>query len=301
MSTADTSTASGVMPAIDDSGRGKSLLQVEPDLRAKLQKELGLNDDQLNAWLAMADPDDPNNSLSPVHFSAANKETLNALEKSGQLGLLAKELVAARTPVAMMSEVSNPSNWQKDQYIGPGAAAVSTFIQPSATALPVDDLEPPLDPSNLSLDALVMSVLTQRAEIIEVQLREQISSIQQKNKELEVANGWLTRAKEQKANAGTSGNTDFGDDFKSYWESLGAEYQSNDRDGNIAGLQHNSADWDVNIEGLKAKIEALTSQSQLETTKLQQTINKYNQSFEMLSNFINKYYQSINTIIQNLR
>ncbi len=301
MSTADTSTGTVAIPSLER-GQDNPPVQITPDLRIKLQKELGLNDDQLNAWLAMADPNDPENSLSPVHFQTANKETLNALQKSGQLTGLARELVAARASVAMVAEVSNPRNWQKDQYIGAGAETVNAFMQAApnaASALP--SLQPPLDPNKLSLDALVMSVLTQRAEIIEVQLREQIGSIQAKNKELEEANKWLTKAKEQKANAGTSGNSDFGDDFVSYWNSLGAEFQSQDRDSGKAGLQHNSADWDVNIEGLKGKIEALTSQSQLETTKLQQTINKYNQAFEMLSNFINKYYQSINTIIQNLR
>ena len=138
-----------------------------------------------------------------------------------------------------------------------------------------------------------MSVLTARAEIIEEQLREQIESIQDKNKQLEVANTWLAEAKKQKTAAGSKGTSKFTDEFKAYWDSLGATYQD--------GEDHNSADWDVNVEGLKAQIESLTSQSQLETTKLQQTINKYNQSFEMLSNFINKYYQSLSTVIQNLR
>ncbi|MDP0561006.1 MAG: hypothetical protein QS721_01200 [Candidatus Endonucleobacter sp. (ex Gigantidas childressi)] len=275
---------------------------VEPDLRANLRKELGLNDSQLDAWLAMKDSNNADNFLSSAEFNSANKETLNALQKSGPLSALAKKLVATRAPVAMMSEVSNPSNWQKDEYIGPGAMAISAFVQPKAAAtLPLDGLDPQLDPANLSLDALVTAILSERAEIIEIQLREQIASIQQKNKELETANVWLTRAKEQKANAGTSGNSLFSNEFRSYWESLGAEYQRTNRTGTLDGLSHNSADWDVDIEGLKAKIEALTSQSQLETTKLQQTINKYNQSFEMLSNFINKYYQSLNAVIQNLR
>ncbi|MDP0588165.1 MAG: hypothetical protein QS748_02745 [Candidatus Endonucleobacter bathymodioli] len=302
MASADTS----INPILTSLPEGDSISSfpsiVEPDLRAKLQRELGLNDDQLNAWLAMADGNKSDDFLSSVEFDAANKETLNALQKSGPLSNLARELVVVRAPVAMMSEVSNPSNWQKEEYIGPGAMAVNAFIQPSATAtLPLDNLDPPLDPNTLSLDALVMSILTQRAEIIEVQLREQIASIQQKNKELETANVWLTRAKDKKAALGTSNWNDFGPEFVKYWKSLGAEYSTRDRDPLHQGLQHTSADWDVDIEGLKGKIEALTSQSQLETTKLQQTINKYNQSFEMLSNFINKYYQSLNAVIQNLR
>ena len=242
----------------------------------------GFSDAQIEALMALADPDDQGNSLTPTHFYAVDKTTLNSLQYSGQLTETAKQIVYVQTPVSMLNQVSNPANWQGDNYIGPGAATINAYA-----------LGEEVDFSKPSLDALVMSVLTARAEIIEEQLREQIESIQDKNKQLEVANTWLADAKKQKAKAGSKGKSAFSDEFKAFWNSLGATYQ----DGN----QHNSADWDVNIEGLKAKIEALTSQSQLETTKLQQTINKYNQSFEMLSNFINKYYQSLSTIIQNLR
>ena len=248
--------------------------------RASLQTA-GFTDAQIDAILSMADPDDQGNSLTPTHFNSVNKATLNALQYTGQLDPASQQLVYLQAPISMVQEVSNPANWQGDNYVGPGASSINSYL-----------LGEPVDFSKPSLDALVMSVLTARAEIIEVQLRDQITSIQDKNSQLEVMNDWLAKAKAKKAEAG-SGRSGFDSAFQSYWDSIGAERQG--------GSSHNSADWDVNIEGLKAKIEALTSQSQLETTKLQQTINKYNQSFEMLSNFINKYYQSLGTLIQNLR
>lgn len=279
----------------------ESFVHLDEEAKEQIKKELSLTDNQLNAWLVM---DDANQPLSTINFSEANKDILHIFGQSDHLSSLAQEFVSARAPVALASEASNPDNWQSGEYTGSGAMWISAFVQPNSERLPIENLEPPIDINTVSIDALVMSVLTQRAEIIEVQLRDQIASIQQKNAELEVANVWLTRAKEQKANAdsgGSEGKSTFGQEFIDYWNSLGAEYQTSDRETGSPGLQHKSADWDVNIEGLKAKVEALTSQSQLETTKLQQTINKYNQSFEMLSNFINKYYQSINTVIQNLR
>ncbi|MRI32156.1 hypothetical protein EOPP23_03990 [Endozoicomonas sp. OPT23] len=272
------------------------------DARRESLRAAGFSDAQIDALLSLANPDDQGNSLTPTHFSMVDKTTLNNLQFSGALSEAARQIVYVQTPVSMLNQVSDPQNWQGDTYIGPGAAAVNSYLEGES-----------VDFSKPSLDALVMSVLSARAEIIEVQLRDQIQSIQDKNAQLEVANNWLARAKEAKANAGTSGNSSFedrfppgsvapaGQSFKEYWDSLSAEYQSEDRDDSTSELDHNSADWDVNVEGLKAKIEALTSQSQLETTKLQQTINKYNQSFEMLSNFINKYYQSLSTVIQNLR
>ena len=252
------------------------------DAKKASLRAAGFSEAQIEAILSMADPDDQGNSLTPTHFYSVNKATLNALQYTGQLDPASQQLVYLQAPISMVQEVSNPANWQGDNYIGPGASSINSYL-----------LGEPIDFSKPSLDALVMSVLTSRAEIIEVQLRDQITSIQDKNAELEVANNWLTKARSKKAAAGTSGTASFDKKFQDYWKSLGAERES--------GSSHNSAEWDVNIEGLKTKIEALTSQSQLETTKLQQTINKYNQSFEMLSNFINKYYQSIGTIIQNLR
>ncbi|MDD7805460.1 MAG: hypothetical protein PUP46_07860 [Endozoicomonas sp. (ex Botrylloides leachii)] len=295
MSTAGTN----ILPStiFDNSLDDKPNIYLEPELKDQLKSELNLNNDQLNALITTSGHDILNEVMNPIGL---NKEVMAALDSADKLSPITKELVNIRAPIAMTSEVSNPNNWQKDQYIGPGSMFVNNFINPTPLELPVDDFEPPINLKKVSIDALVMSVLTKRAEIIEVQLRDQISSIQLKNSELEVSNDFLARSKEGKANAGDNTST-FTDEFIEYWESIGAEYQRSDRDGGVPGLQHRSADWDVNIEGLKAKIEALTSQSQLETTKLQQTINKFNQAFEMLSNFINKYYQSINTIIQNLR
>ena len=246
----------------------------------------GFSDAQIEALMALADPDDQGNSLTPTHFYAVDKSTLNALKYAGEMNEAAKQIVYLQTPVSMLNQVSNPANWQGDNYIGPGAATINAYT-----------LGEKVDFSKPSLDALVMSVLTARADIIQVQLREQIQSIQDKNKQLETMNDWLVLAKKEKETAakrGSTGTSTFTDEFKKFWNSLGAKFYDESND-------HNSSQWDVNIEGLKKEIEALTSQSQLETTKLQQTINKYNQSFEMLSNFINKYYQSLSTIIQNLR
>lgn len=273
-----TSVVNSNSSSSSDSGGSTS----SEDARRTSLQAAGFTDAQIDAILSMADPDDQGNSLAPAHFYSVNKATLNALQYSGDLDAASQQMVYLQAPISMVQEVSNPANWQGDNYIGPGASSINSYL-----------LGEPVDFSKPSLDALVMSVLTARAEIIEQQLTDQIASIQDKNSQLETMNDWLTRAKAKKSDAGTSSTAEFDQTFQDYWNSIGAESQS--------GTSHNSADWDVNIEGLKSRIEALTSQSQLETTKLQQTINKYNQAFEMLSNFINKYYQSLSTIIQNLR
>ena len=264
-----------------DSGPRPSVLTLNDSKIASL-RAAGYSDAQIEALMSLADPDDQGNSLTPTHFYSVNKQTLNALQYSGQLDEASRQLVYLQAPIALVQEVSDPTNWNGDNYIGPGASQINAYL-----------LGEQVDFAKPSLDAMIMAVLTARADILQNQLEEQIESINQKNQTLESANNMLARAKELKADAGTSGTSRMPQDMVDFWDSLGAKYDDSDT--------HNSSEWDVNIEGLKGKIEALTSQSQLETTKLQQTINKYNQTFEMLSNFMNKYFQSISTIIQNMR
>ncbi|WP_062267256.1 hypothetical protein [Endozoicomonas arenosclerae] len=257
------------------------------DARRDSLRASGFSDAQIEALLSLADPDD---SLVASDFNIVDKSILNSLQFSGQLTDAARQLVYVQTPVSLLNQVSDPRNWQGENYIGPGAVSVNSYLNGE-----------PVDFSKPSLDALVFSVLSARAEIIEGQLRDQIGSIQEKNAQLEEANDWLARARAKKAEAGTSGTATFDQEFRDFWASLNAEFQENDNNTDTPILDHNSADWDVNIEGLRARTEGLTSQTQLETTQLQQTINRYNQAFEMMSNFINKYYQSLSTVIQNLR
>ncbi len=264
-----------------DSGPRPSVLTLNDSKIASL-RAAGYSDAQIEALMSLADPDDQGNSLTPTHFYSVNKQTLNALQYSGQLDEASRQLVYLQAPIALVQEVSDPTNWNGDNYVGPGASQINAYL-----------LGEQVDFAKPSLDAMIMAVLTARADILQNQLEEQIESINQKNQTLESANDMLARAKELKAEAGTSGSVRMPQDMRDFWDSLDAKYDGSDK--------HDSSEWDVNIEGLKGKIEALTSQSQLETTKLQQTINKYNQTFEMLSNFMNKYFQSISTIIQNMR
>ncbi|WP_257266650.1 hypothetical protein [Endozoicomonas sp. ONNA2] len=275
----------GVDSSSSESGENTNRTINLNDGRINSLRAAGYSDAQIEALLSMADPDDQGNSLTPTHFYSVNKQTLNSLRYTGQLDKASQQLVYLQAPVALVQEVSNPANWNGDNYVGPGASQINAYLMGE----PVDFTKP-------SLDALIMGVLTARADILQTQLEDQIASINHKNDVLEEANMYLAKAKEKKAAAGTSGYSTMSKDMIDFWKKMGA---ATDRSGNDDN--HNSAEWEANIEHMKTKIEALTSQSQLETTKLQQTINKYNQTFEMLSNFINKYFQSISTIIQNMR
>ena len=117
------------------------------DDRIASLRAAGYSDAQIEALLSLADPDDQGNSLAPTHFYSVNKQTLNALQYSGQLDESSQQLVYLQAPIAMVQEVSNPVNWQGDTYVGPGASEINAYL-----------LGEPVDFTKPSLDALIMSV-----------------------------------------------------------------------------------------------------------------------------------------------
>ena len=237
----------------------------------------GYSDAQIEALLAFGDPATGGDSLSFQHFNLLNKETLNALQYSGNMDELGKELAYLQAPIAMVQEVSDPMNWQGHNYVGPGAAEINMYLVGEG-------------PESLynSLDALALSVLSARADILQTQLEGQISDIEGKNATLDEGNEMIDRGKAIR----DSGGGDMPEDMVAFYRKMGVS----------ADVRwYNEKEWDERMDQLKTKLESLTNQSQLETTKLQQTVNKYNQTYEMLSNFINKYFQSLSTLIQNLR
>ncbi|WP_299731952.1 hypothetical protein [uncultured Endozoicomonas sp.] len=294
----DGSTPSAEPSTGNGGSSGSYIVKLNTD-RLDTLRAAGYSDQQIEALLSLAD--DEGSSLEPQHFHTVNKETLNALRYRGKLNEATKDLIYLQAPVALVQEVSDPGNWSGDNYLGPGASEVRSFMQGETV-----DLTRP------SLDALMLSVLSARADILQGQLEDQIQSIQERNDLLERGNAALAVARNFKAAAGTSGDagdtlgsTDLGDAFSALgatWAGGGTIYPGDPvLPIGPSGLRYNSSLWDVNIESLKGRIEALTSESQLDTTRLQQTINKYNQTFELLSNFINRYFQSVSSVIQNLR
>ncbi|WP_064609257.1 DUF1521 domain-containing protein [Photobacterium sp. J15] len=60
-------------------------------------------------------------------------------------------------------------------------------------------------------------------------------------------------------------------------------------------------DWKNLLSSMQSFGDSLTSVSQLDMAKLQSSMNKYNQSYDMLSNFTSKYASSIDSLVGNLR
>lgn len=150
--------------------------------------------------------------------------------------------------------------------------------------------------SQQSLDSLMMSVMSERAMLLDGQVRDQVSQVRAKNEKLAKANEFMAEARTLKNQASSSTCQTMPADMRTFFEENGIKWDTKGDD-----YAHNSAEWDINIENLKGFTESLTSTSQLDMAQLQSTMGKYNQTFEQLSNFISKYQQSLGTITGNLR
>ncbi|WP_067515280.1 hypothetical protein [Endozoicomonas ascidiicola] len=244
--------------------------------RLSALRAAGYNDAQIEALLSLSDPDDEGNSLTPTHFYSANRAALQALAYSEDSD--ATNVAYVQAPVALMQEVSDPTNWKGDRYIGPAAETVNRYLT-----------ETPVESSRLTLEALAFAVLTARADIVQEQLEQQINVVNQRNDTLRQATSYIVEARGLRDAAPSNMPVAMNE----FWTNLGLT---------VVGTNPLSEDdWNQNIRLFNSQAESLTSQSQLETTQIQQTIAKYNQSFEMLSNFTNKYFQSLTAATQNLR
>lgn len=159
---------------------------------------------------------------------------------------------------------------------------------------------------SMTLDSLMLAVMSERTTLLDDQVRGQAEQIRYNNERLKELNGAMSMANQFTESGGkpselsvTALNTTTGQvesmSLKSFMDQRGIEYPD-DPDN-----YYSKEEWGIVVTNLKNSVDSLTSTSQLDMTMLQSTMNKYNQTFEALSNFISKYNQSLSTITGNLR
>jgi hypothetical protein len=163
------------------------------------------------------------------------------------------------------------------------------------TIPPISGITTPELSGNMTLDALMLAVMSERAQLLDGQVRNQVDQVRQKNDILKQANHWMAEARKLQNAAGTGCST-MPANMKAFFSAHGIKWDTKGSDD-----LHNKDEWGINIENLKGFTESLTSTSQLDMAQLQSLMGKYNQTFEQLSNFISKYAQSLGSIAGNLR
>ncbi|WP_018693970.1 hypothetical protein [Algicola sagamiensis] len=186
-------------------------------------------------------------------------------------------------------------------------------------------LQTSFDQYQLSLDELMWQVQTDRANILDDQVRQEIEEIRRKNGILKEANKFLQEARIQHNSIeDDDGKATMSSDMYAFFKKEGVSMPSStatakadevyekykkgeiSKDQFDAHFESNPVEFDKNgwekiINNTSTTIDSLTSNSQLDMASLQAKMGKYNQTFEALSNFLSKYQSSLGTIIANLR
>ena len=145
------------------------------------------------------------------------------------------------------------------------------------------------------LATLMMRVLTGRAEILDENVRAQASQIAEKNALLKEANVFLAEARIKQSDAG-DGTSTMSTEMKAFFDSNNIKYDTTGNDD-----KHNKDEWGINIENMQTFIDSLTSTSQMDLIDLQSTMDKYGETFDLLTNFLSKYAGKIDAIQGNIR
>jgi hypothetical protein len=163
----------------------------------------------------------------------------------------------------------------------------------------------------MDLQTAMMAIQSQRASLLESQLKGQMESIQQRNESIARLNSLLGKLKPLRP-AGTDPNA---------WGNLGANKAEGKATYDLvkaAGLTLPTGASEVNETGspiydaqqktfdawaeqIKGKIDALNNSQQMDMLRMQSLTNKRNEAFDLMTSFIKKMQDNRSAIIGNMR
>jgi len=159
----------------------------------------------------------------------------------------------------------------------------------------------------MDLETAMMAVQSNRANLLEAQLKDQISSVQAKNDQISKLNQLLGSL--NKAAAGVAADAKAGD--KVNLSSTAAEIKTAAQSANITlptelgggskAADANKGQLDGFIQQVKSQIDSMSNSQQMDMLRLQSLSNKRNEAFDVMTNFIKKMQDSRSSIIGNMR
>jgi hypothetical protein len=171
------------------------------------------------------------------------------------------------------------------------------------------------DIKGLDLETAMMAVQSQRANLLEGQLKTQLDIIQDRNAQIQELNKLIGDLKAQRpggtdpqawGNLGTTQQS--ARDMMARLEKAGVNIprsgddtvdETNDGDNNKFDARQ--ATFDKWAEELKGKIDSLNSSQQMDMLRMQSLTNKRNEAFDLMTNFIKKMQDSRSSILGNMR
>lgn len=124
---------------------------------------------------------------------------------------------------------------------------------------------------NVDLETAMMAIQTNRSQLLETQLRTQLTDVQARNEQLKKLSDQMT------------------DLNKKIVEAL--------QRGDLATMRQLS----TTVAQLKAQYDSLSNTQQMDMLKLQSLTNKRNEAFDLMTNFIKKMADARSSILGNMR
>ena len=178
---------------------------------------------------------------------------------------------------------------------------------------------------SLDIETALMAVQSNRANLLESQLKDQVSAVQAKNEQISKLNQALGDLNKLAAlfSGDAKADAKLGD-AKGFWDNNAlTERTANDalNAAGLTGLFSNTSghltNWqpfpygpcstttkgqlDGAIQQLKSQIDSMSNTQQMDMLRLQSLSNKRNEAFEIMTNFVKKNNDNRASIVGNMR
>ncbi|WP_313893544.1 hypothetical protein [Psychrobacillus sp.] len=175
-----------------------------------------------------------------------------------------------------------------NDVLGKGATQNSITNVSGVSSIPVN---------NMDLEAAMKAIQDQRAQLLETQLKDQISSVQEKNGQLAKLNTSIGEQRQILAQFPTDAvpNSPLNDD------QLEAMKKAMEASGIGTEPPKTKEQLDALISQTKGNIDSLSNSQQMDMLRLQSLSNKRNEAFDVMSNFVKKMQENRSSIIGNMR
>lgn len=163
------------------------------------------------------------------------------------------------------------------------------------------------DVQGLDLETALQLVQSQRATLLETQLKDQILGVQARNDQIAQLNTLISdiRTLPFKNSSSPDPLPNLVDRIYQYAPSLVPAKFMPDTAANRAAFQAQLSSDPAfqlsSIESLKGQIDSLNSSQQMDMLKLQSLTNNRNEAFDLMTNFIKKMADSRSSILGNMR
>lgn len=154
----------------------------------------------------------------------------------------------------------------------------------------------PMNLQGMDIETALAAVQSQRAQLLEDQLKSQIAGVTDKNNQIAKLNNVMAGLYQVKGRFGASAPANAAVTSKEQSD-LSQLYSA----AGLKEIPKTKSEVDAHISSVKQSIDALSNSQQMEMLRLQSLSNKRNEAFDVMTNFVKKMQDSRSSIIGNMR